>query len=130
MSVNLPATTYVYVGDTGEMDGEAGDQMLRYYTGLVQGVFLHVVSYDIDQGSVEVPGDRSIRGRPVLHFRTYVGAARKAGEWGMMGEEGVVRVKKQAEEDLREIGYREGRRKVGGRTEGLGEVGGGQAVVQ
>ena len=104
MSVNLPATTYVYVGDTGEMDGEAGDQMLRYYPSLVQGVFLHVVSYDIDQGSVEVPGDRIIRGRPVLHFRTYVGAARKAWEWGMMGEEGVVRVKKQAMEDLREMG--------------------------
>ncbi|GMI07390.1 hypothetical protein TrRE_jg11027 [Triparma retinervis] len=104
MSANLPATTYVYVGDTGEMDGEAGEQMLRYYPGLVKGVFLHVVSEDIDQGSVEVPRDKILRGRPLVHFRTYVGAARKAWEWGMMGEEGVERVKKQAEEDLREMG--------------------------
>jgi hypothetical protein len=104
MSSNLPLTTYLYVGDTGEMDGEAGEQMLRYYPDIVRGVFLHVVSEGGDQGKVRIPNDKIIRGRPIAHFRTYVGAAVKAWEWGMMREEAVERVWEQAIGDLKDLG--------------------------
>jgi hypothetical protein len=82
---------YIYVGDTGELDAEAGETMLREYPHLVQAVFLHVVSGDLNQ-EVFVPSPRIINGRMIIYFRTYVGAAVDAVRLGLMSIEGLHRV--------------------------------------
>jgi len=58
---------YVYVGDTGELDQEAGETMLREYPEVVKAVFLHVVS---DRPYPRIPPPKLINGRPVIFFRT------------------------------------------------------------
>lgn len=88
---------YVYVGDTGELDQEAGETMLREYPEVVKAVFLHVVS---DRPFPTVPPPKLINGRPVVFFRTYVGAAAKARQLGLMDDDGLARVVNAAEEDL------------------------------
>lgn len=82
---------YVYVGDTGELDAEAGETMLREYPNLVQAVFLHVVSGDLNQ-EVVVPAPRIINGRMIIYFRTYVGAAVEGVRLGLMSVKGLERV--------------------------------------
>ncbi|GAX29237.1 hypothetical protein FisN_28Lh061 [Fistulifera solaris] len=81
---------YVYVGDTGELDQQAAETMLREYPEIVQAVFLHVVSGEL--GDVFIPAPKFINGRPVIFFRTYVGAALAAVELGLMPREGLVQV--------------------------------------
>jgi hypothetical protein len=80
---------YIYVGDTGELDQEAAESMLREYPQLVKAVFLHVVS---DLPNPEVPTPKLINGRPILFFRTYVGAATQATQLQFMDEHGLQRV--------------------------------------
>ena len=74
---------YVFVGDTGELDKEAGMRMLTDLDAQrrVRAVFPHVVSYG---GTPRVPADSYINGRPIVYFRTYVGAAHKAVDHGLM----------------------------------------------
>ena len=81
---------YVYVGDTGELDAEAGETMLREYPHLVKAVFLHVVSGELNQ-EVVVPPSRVINGRMIIYFRTYVGAAIDAIRLGLMSVDGLRR---------------------------------------
>ena len=97
---------YVYVGDTGEKDQEAGEQMLRSYPELVKAVFLHTVSDELWEGDnyLPIPPTKLINGRPLVFFRTYVGAAAKATQLGLMGEDGLLRVVQQAEQSLRRDG--------------------------
>ena len=90
---------YIYVGDTGELDEQAGEAMLREYSRVVKAVFLHVVS-EIPGGAVEVPPPRFIHGRPLVYFRTYVGAALAAVQLGLMERVGLVRVMEAAAEQL------------------------------
>jgi hypothetical protein len=81
---------YVYVGDTGELDQEAAETMLREYPELVLAVFLHFVKDE--PGFVEaydIPPAKLINGRPVIFFRTYVGAAVAAVQLGLMGSFGL-----------------------------------------
>lgn len=80
---------YVYVGDTGELDQEAAETMLREYPQLVKAVFLHVVS---DLPNPELPRPKLINGRPILFFRTYVGAAAQATQLRFMDDQGLQRV--------------------------------------
>lgn len=102
---------YVYVGDTGELDQEAGETMLREYPDLVKAVFLHVVSDDEDlvyhktaSGlGVPIPPAKLINGRPLVFFRTYVGAAAKATQLGLMEKKGLLRVVNAAEEALQNV---------------------------
>jgi hypothetical protein len=89
---------YIYVGDTGELDEEAGVVMLREYSDIVKAVFLHVVS---DQpGPVVVPTTRFVNGRPVVYFRTYVGAALAAVELGFMDKDALQYIIDAAYEQL------------------------------
>jgi hypothetical protein len=88
---------YVWVGDTGELDQEAGETMLREYPEVVKAVFLHVVS---ETAQPAVPPPKLINGRPVVFFRTYVGAAARAVQLGLMGEDGLLRVMAAAEDAL------------------------------
>lgn len=95
---------YVYVGDTGELDQEAGETMLREYPEVVQAVFLHVVSSDptssFPQSGLPIPSPKLINGRPLVFFRTYVGAAAKAMQLGLMEGDGLMRVVDEAEKAL------------------------------
>jgi len=88
---------YVFVGDTGELDQEAGETMLREYPEVVKAVFLHVVS---EAPYPTVPSPKLINGRPVIFFRTYVGAAVKACQFGLIDEFAMSRVVTAAQESL------------------------------
>mmetsp|Transcript_30276 Transcript_30276/g.88561 ORF Transcript_30276/g.88561 Transcript_30276/m.88561 type:complete len:353 (+) Transcript_30276:86-1144(+) len=92
---------YVWVGDTGELDQEAGETMLREYPEVVKAVFLHVVS---EAAGPSVPAPKLINGRPVVFFRTYVGAAARAVQLGLMGDDGLLRVMAAAEDALEGAG--------------------------
>lgn len=91
---------YIYVGDTGELDQEAGENMLTQYPEVCKAVFLHVVSDQV--GPVTIPPPKLINGRPVIFFRTYVGAAIAAVELGFMEPEGLENVVNAACEKLKE----------------------------
>lgn len=91
---------YLYVGDTGERDQEAGETMLREYPQLVKAVFLHVVS---DSPDPVVPPPKLINGRPLIFFRTYVGAAAYAAMLGFMDKDGVLRVIQAAEKAIEKV---------------------------
>jgi hypothetical protein len=97
---------YVYVGDTGELDQEAGETMLREYPEVVQAVFLHTVSSDPPPSYIHsglpIPPPKLIEGRPLVFFRTYVGAAAKAFQLGLMDSEGLMNVMNAAEKELAE----------------------------
>ena len=93
---------YVYVGDTGELDQEAGETMLREYPQVVKAVFLHVVS-DIEDADVYIPPPKIINGRPIIFFRTYVGAAVAAVELGFMSLDGLESVMNAARESLIDV---------------------------
>ena len=82
---------YIYVGDTGELDQQAGEAMLREYPTLVKAVFLHCVS-DSKGGNVPIPSPKLIHGRPLVFFRTYIGAAVAATRLELMRPVGLSRV--------------------------------------
>mmetsp|Transcript_8578 Transcript_8578/g.22571 ORF Transcript_8578/g.22571 Transcript_8578/m.22571 type:complete len:483 (+) Transcript_8578:87-1535(+) len=86
------AISYVYIGDTGEMDPDAANRMIEHYPKLVQGVFLHAVGDEHYNDFVQ-------NGVPVHFFRTYIAAARKAVQCGLLDLEALVRVMKAAEQD-------------------------------
>lgn len=88
---------YVWVGDTGELDQEAGETMLREYPEVVKAVFLHVVS---EFPYPDIPPPKLINGRPLVFFRTYIGAAARATQLGLLGEDGLARVMAAAEDEL------------------------------
>jgi len=83
---------YIYVGDVGELDQEAGETMLREYPELVKAVFLHVVTDQVDVSPIIIPAPKFINGRPVVFFRTYIGAAVDAVQLGLMDLDGLTSV--------------------------------------
>jgi len=93
---------YVYLGDTGELDQEAGETMLREYPEVVKAVFLHVVT-DRPGPVSSVPAPKWINGRPIIFFRTYVGAASAAVQLGYMTLGGLERVVRAATEHLSDV---------------------------
>ena len=99
---------YVYVGDTGELDQEAGETMLREYPEVVKAVFLHVVTSDppssYPPSGIPIPSPKLINGRPLVFFRTYVGAAARATQLGLMEDDGLMRVVEEAERSLKDGG--------------------------
>lgn len=94
------------------MDQEAGETMLKEYGEVVQAVFLHVVSFDppssYPSSGIFIPPPKLINGRPLVFFRTYVGAAAKATQLGLMEPDGLIRVVEDAETSLKERGVSEG----------------------
>lgn len=93
---------YIYVGDTGELDQQAGETMLREYPELVKAVFLHVVSGTVND-IVTVPPPKLIHGRPLVFFRTYVGAATAAVKLGFVSRDGLKRVMDAACQQLNDV---------------------------
>ncbi|KAL3937941.1 MAG: hypothetical protein SGBAC_007043 [Bacillariaceae sp.] len=90
---------YIYVGDTGELDQEAGETMLREYPEVVKAVFLHVVSDELNPPPT-IPPPKIINGRPIVFFKTYVGAAVDAVQLGFMDVGGLETVILAASEQL------------------------------
>jgi hypothetical protein len=74
--------------------------MLQEYPELVQAVFLHVVS---EFPRPSIPPPRLINGRPILFFRTYVGAAAMACQLGFIDKDGMMRVAASAQEALDKV---------------------------
>ncbi|CAM9197088.1 unnamed protein product, partial [Hapterophycus canaliculatus] len=94
---------YVFIGDTGEGDPRAGEIMSSKFPERMRAVFLHVVSDGPQQGGVSLPLDREVNGVPVVHFRTYIGAAVKAVELGLMDHRGLENVIAAAEEAMKKV---------------------------
>jgi hypothetical protein len=84
------------------MDQEAGETMLREYPEVVKAVFLHVVSDILDPPPL-VPPPKFINGRPIVFFKTYVGAAVDAVQLGFMNVDGLERVIKAASDQLANV---------------------------
>ncbi|KAH8057538.1 hypothetical protein JL722_6619 [Aureococcus anophagefferens] len=84
-----PARRYVFVGDTGELDGQAGEIMLARHPDLCAAVLLHCVGTDARQRASRCRRVR-VNGRPVRFFRTYVMAAFHALDLGLMSEEDLT----------------------------------------
>jgi hypothetical protein len=76
--------------------------MLREYPEVVKAVFLHVVTDDVE-GPSFIPAPKLINGRPVVFFRTYVGAAVDAVQLGLMGLGGLQSVIEAATEKLSSV---------------------------
>ena len=87
-----PSRRYVFVGDTGELDGQAGDLMLRVHGDICAAVFLHCVGTDPRGEGVDVPPGYDVDGRPVRFFRTYAMAAFHALDLGYIDEAAFDRV--------------------------------------
>ncbi|CBJ27834.1 conserved unknown protein [Ectocarpus siliculosus] len=94
---------YIFIGDTGEGDPRAGEIMSAEHPDRMRAVFLHVVSDGPQQGKVPVPMDRVVNAVPVVYFRTYVGAAVKAVELGLMDKKGLENVITAAKEAMTKV---------------------------
>ena len=84
------------------MDQEAGETMLREYPEVVKAVFLHVVS-DIEDPPPSLPPPKLINGRPLVFFKTYIGAAVDAVQLGFMDEKGLESVIRAATAKLADV---------------------------
>ena len=100
--MNAISFQYIYVGDTGELDQEAGETMLREYPEVMKAVFLHVVTDDFE-GPPFIPAPKLINGRPVVFFRTYVGAAVDAVQLGLMDIRGLQSIIEAATDKLSSV---------------------------
>jgi len=83
-------SSFVFVGDTGELDGQAGELMCYKYPELMACVLLHVVGTD------KVPSSYEVNGIPIRFFRTYVGAASICYDLALLERDAVDRVCERA----------------------------------
>lgn len=99
-------TRYVLVGDTGEYDLDCGDRITAVTPEAMAAMFFHVISentwVEAGEQGLKKPADRLSNGVPVRFFRTYVGAARKAYEEGLLDAEALLRVIQAAQTALKE----------------------------
>jgi hypothetical protein len=88
---------YVFIGDTGEKDEDAGERIIAKYSSKMKAMFLHFVTEDLEN---ELPTDRIVNGVPVFYFKTYVGAAVKAFQNRLVSTDGLRRIAAEAHSDL------------------------------
>lgn len=95
----FPEYGFVFVGDSGQGDVMFGVQMRERAPDAVKAVFINDV--------VATPAARreELAAKGVYLVDTYVGAAAKAFELGLISRPGLVRVGKAAEEKLRAIAF-------------------------
>ncbi|KEP60874.1 UNVERIFIED_CONTAM: hypothetical protein HHA_250790 [Hammondia hammondi] len=98
LSATHPNIKYVWIGDTGEMDRHAGEMMARQMPHTLKAVFLHYVG-DYGRNS-KMPQDYFVNGVPTVFFRTYIRAARRAVDLGLLDRKGLARTMVQAVADL------------------------------
>jgi hypothetical protein len=95
---------YLFVGDTGEKDEEAGERIAKKFgNSRIRAVFLHAVSDTPDRALLQLPKDRSSNGVPIYYFRTYVGAANKAFRGSLLGRDALLRVIDAATKDMEQL---------------------------
>lgn len=101
-SQHADAEKYILIGDTGEKDEEACERIAKKYPTKVQAIFLHSVSriQPRSPAAHSLPADRMVDTVPVYYFRTYVGAAVKAWQNGLLESSALIRVTQQAIADL------------------------------
>ena len=90
LAARFPGSGFVFIGDTGERDGEAGELMCYKYPELMEAVLLHIV------GPGAAPEAYEVNGVPVRFFRTYVGAADICHALGLLDRGAVDRVCERA----------------------------------
>lgn len=93
---------YIWIGDTGDKDLEAGEMMIKFFPGKIRAVFMHCVNPEDGPEGQRMPNDYYLKSVPVLFFRTYVGAAKKAVEHGLLNHNALSRVLVRAVLDLNE----------------------------
>ena len=86
LAERFPASAFVFVGDTGERDEEAGELMCYKYPAVVDAVLLHAV------GTETVPEGYAVNGVPIRFFRTYAQAAQICHALGLLDASAVDRV--------------------------------------
>ncbi|CRG97854.1 conserved Plasmodium protein, unknown function [Plasmodium gallinaceum] len=89
---------YIWIGDTGDMDKQAGEMMIKTFPQRIKAVFLHHVKGKDD--NTLLPSDYFIKSVPIFFFRTYIGAATKAHAYNLIDKKGLTRVLVQAVLDL------------------------------
>ena len=94
-----PEYGFVFVGDSGQGDVMFGEAIRDRAPEAVKAVFINDV--------VATPHARraELAAKGVHLFDTYVGAATKAFELGLISRDGLVRVGKAAEEKLRAVPF-------------------------
>ncbi|PHJ23820.1 hypothetical protein CSUI_002328 [Cystoisospora suis] len=96
-----PNIKYVWIGDTGEMDRHAGELMARQMPDKIKAIFLHYVGDHGGRGSAkQLPEDYYVNGVPIVFFRTYIRAARRSVDLGLLERKGLARTMVQAVLDL------------------------------
>ncbi|CBZ56208.1 conserved hypothetical protein [Neospora caninum Liverpool] len=98
LSATHPNIKYVWIGDTGEMDRHAGEMMARQMPNTLKAIFLHYVG-DYGRNS-KLPQDYFVNGVPTVFFRTYIRAARRAVDLGLLEKKALARTMVQAVADL------------------------------
>jgi hypothetical protein len=99
-SMQGPASDYIFIGDTGELDEEGSERIALKYPNRLKAVFLHTVSDSTDRSKIVMKKDRLFNKIPFFYFQTYVGAAAKAFEAKLMSEAGLQNVINQATKEL------------------------------
>ena len=95
-----PASDYIFVGDTGELDEESSERIAMKYPKRLKAVFLHQVSDYSDRSKMVLKKDRIFNKIPFFYFQTYVGAAAKAFDAKFISEAGLQNVINQARKEL------------------------------
>ncbi|XP_955233.1 uncharacterized protein TA05105 [Theileria annulata] len=83
---------FIWIGDTGDRDLEAGEMMIKYFSHKIKAVLMHCVSPPKEGNEGTMPNDYYLKSVPVLFFKTYVGAAKKAVEHGLISHNALSRV--------------------------------------
>lgn len=61
---------YIWIGDTGDKDLEAGEMMIKHFPGRIRAVFMHYVNHSSHGNfSKSIPNDYYLKSVPVLFFR-------------------------------------------------------------
>eukprot|EP00466_Bigelowiella_natans_P008148 jgi/Bigna1/134755/aug1.26_g9463 len=95
---------YVFIGDTGLYDRQAGEMMCESYPDQMLAVFLHDVgAREGGEKRAVVPQDYMCNGVPILHFNTYIGAAAKAMSQGLLD---AIALKRVINATLEEYSYK------------------------
>lgn len=86
------------ITDPTALHGGLYHASLRKYPTRIKALFMHYVS--MSRPSPPPPRDRALLDVPVIYFRTYVGAAVKAAELGLLGPSGVEAVVARTLEEI------------------------------
>jgi len=101
-----PECLFVFVGDNGQGDIDAGKVLLADETAGVAGVFIHDIYAPASQGEKPHRLDECEQAGIVL-FQTYAGAAAAAAKAGLMELQAAMRVVEVTLRDLRKIDFGE-----------------------